>query len=542
MPVKDYDRLFIGGTWVAPEGTGTIEVVSPSTEEVVARVPDATEADVDKAVAAARQAFDRGPWPRMAPAERGEVLAKVADGHHRRDGRHGRDRSRPRWVRRSRGPSSARCWRRRWSSTTTPSWPATFAFDEVRAGVLNPEVLVTKEPVGVVGAIAPWNVPLFIAVGQARPRAGGRLHGGVQAGTRDAARRVPAGRDLRRGRPARGRPLGRPGRPGGRRAPRHPSRRRQDLVHRLVGRGQADRRAVRRAAQALHARAGREVGGDHPRRRRPRRDHGEPAAERHHEQRAGVHRPDPHPRPAEPLRRGGRGPGRAGQGHDGRGPARPGDRGRPARRRPPARPRRGLPAQRPGRGGESRRRRRPAGRLRQGLLRRADGLRRRRQQDEDRPGGDLRAGARRHPLRRRRRRGRHRQRLQLRALRFGVDERQRREVWASPGRCGRARTCSTPACRSTSPPRSAATRSPASAGSSGPRGSSCSWRRSPSPSRPASRRPSSRPAGASRVRRPVNLSVSVVNRPVSGERHTPTVANRRRGCRPGTGRCRSRRR
>ena len=79
MPVKDYDRLFIGGTWVAPEGTGTIDVVSPSTEEVVARVPDATAADVDKAVAAAREAFDRGPWPRMAPAERGAVLAKVAE-------------------------------------------------------------------------------------------------------------------------------------------------------------------------------------------------------------------------------------------------------------------------------------------------------------------------------------------------------------------------------------------------------------------------------------------------------------------------------
>ena len=45
----------------------------------------------------------------------------------------------------------------------------TFAFDEVRAGVLSPEVLVTKEPVGVVGAIAPWNVPLFIASAKLAP-------------------------------------------------------------------------------------------------------------------------------------------------------------------------------------------------------------------------------------------------------------------------------------------------------------------------------------------------------------------------------------
>src|SRR3984885_3384108 len=78
MAIRDYDRLFIGGDWTPPEGTGTIGVVSPSTEEVIARVPDGTEADIDKAVAAARAAFDRGPWPRMTPTERGAILTKVA--------------------------------------------------------------------------------------------------------------------------------------------------------------------------------------------------------------------------------------------------------------------------------------------------------------------------------------------------------------------------------------------------------------------------------------------------------------------------------
>ena len=76
--MRDYDRLFIGGDWVAPEGTDTITVISPSTEEVVARVPDGTEADIDKAVAAARTAFDHGPWPRMTPAERAAILSAVA--------------------------------------------------------------------------------------------------------------------------------------------------------------------------------------------------------------------------------------------------------------------------------------------------------------------------------------------------------------------------------------------------------------------------------------------------------------------------------
>jgi aldehyde dehydrogenase (NAD+) len=54
MAIRDYDRLFIGGDWVASEGTDTISVISPMTEEVVGRVPDGTEADIDKAVAAAR--------------------------------------------------------------------------------------------------------------------------------------------------------------------------------------------------------------------------------------------------------------------------------------------------------------------------------------------------------------------------------------------------------------------------------------------------------------------------------------------------------
>ena len=59
-----HDHLFIGGDRVAPAGTATIDVVSPHTEEIVGRVPDGTPADMDAAVAAARQSFDHGPWPR----------------------------------------------------------------------------------------------------------------------------------------------------------------------------------------------------------------------------------------------------------------------------------------------------------------------------------------------------------------------------------------------------------------------------------------------------------------------------------------------
>jgi aldehyde dehydrogenase (NAD+) len=64
------DRLFIGGAWIEPSSAAKIDVVSPMSEEVVFSVAEAREADMDRAVAAAREAFDAGPWPRMSPAER----------------------------------------------------------------------------------------------------------------------------------------------------------------------------------------------------------------------------------------------------------------------------------------------------------------------------------------------------------------------------------------------------------------------------------------------------------------------------------------
>ena len=61
-----HDKLFIGGEWVASTGRETLEVISPLTEETIAKVPEATTEDIDRAVAAARRAFDDGPWPRHA--------------------------------------------------------------------------------------------------------------------------------------------------------------------------------------------------------------------------------------------------------------------------------------------------------------------------------------------------------------------------------------------------------------------------------------------------------------------------------------------
>ena len=75
----EHGQLFIGGELTDPLGKDVIEVISPHTQEVIGRVPHASRADVDAAVAAARTAFDEGPWPRMSLDERIEVVTRIKD-------------------------------------------------------------------------------------------------------------------------------------------------------------------------------------------------------------------------------------------------------------------------------------------------------------------------------------------------------------------------------------------------------------------------------------------------------------------------------
>ena len=268
MAVRGYEHLFIGGDRVTPAGTGTIEVISPTPRRSSPRSPTPPRPTSNVRLpppAGVRQ----GPWPRMTPVERADILAKVSEAITAEMGEMA-ETSPPRWAPRSRGPVA---------QVPAPSMifnyyvglAGSFAF-ESPAGPHRPQVLVRKEPVGVVAAIVPWNVPLFVA-SEAGPGPGGRLHDGVQAGAGDPARRLPAGRAARRGRPARGR-ASTSSRPAARWAstwsPTPTSTRSPSPAGR---RPAADRRPVRRAAQALQPRARRQVGGHHPRRRRPRRRH-----------------------------------------------------------------------------------------------------------------------------------------------------------------------------------------------------------------------------------------------------------------------------
>ncbi|MFI6906387.1 aldehyde dehydrogenase [Nonomuraea sp. NPDC050394] len=165
--MRQHDTLFIGGEWVAPAGTGVIDVISPHTEEVVGRVPDGTPADMDRAVAAARAAFDHGPWPRMTFAERAAVIGRLADIYAAKQ-----------------GEMAALITEEMGSPITfsnlaqTPQplgmlqfyaeYGQTFAQEEERPGLFGPTT-VRREPVGVVAAIVPWNVPQFVSMTKIAP-------------------------------------------------------------------------------------------------------------------------------------------------------------------------------------------------------------------------------------------------------------------------------------------------------------------------------------------------------------------------------------
>ena len=74
-----YESLYIGGSWVKPKGSEAYTVINPATEEAIGEVPIGTAADADAAIAAAREAFDKGPWPRMDWRERAVILQKFHD-------------------------------------------------------------------------------------------------------------------------------------------------------------------------------------------------------------------------------------------------------------------------------------------------------------------------------------------------------------------------------------------------------------------------------------------------------------------------------
>ena len=155
------DRLFIGNEWVAPATDRTIDVISPITEEVYARTPDGSPADIDRAVAAARDAFDNGPWPNSTPDERADAIAALSQALQKR-GAEIAD-----VVTNENGsPASQSLGMQVFAATMVLDIYADIArsypWSDERVGAMGQKVVVRRAPVGVAAGIIPWNVPLYI--------------------------------------------------------------------------------------------------------------------------------------------------------------------------------------------------------------------------------------------------------------------------------------------------------------------------------------------------------------------------------------------
>jgi aldehyde dehydrogenase (NAD+) len=160
-PVRNADRFFIGGEWVQPSSDSTIDVIDSGTEELFFSVAEAQAADISRAAGAARQAFDTGPWPRLTHAERAEYLRAIGVGLRERAEALGQI-----WPRESgvlfkiaqyAGPGAAATF------DYYAGLADTYPFEEPAQPTAGGQFgLIVREPVGVVGAIVPWNAPLSL--------------------------------------------------------------------------------------------------------------------------------------------------------------------------------------------------------------------------------------------------------------------------------------------------------------------------------------------------------------------------------------------
>lgn len=159
--LKHPDRFFIDGEWVTPATDAQIQVISPSNEENFYRVAEAAPADIDRAVTAARKAFDEGPWPRLSHAERAGYLRRLGQ------------------ELRNRTEELGGLWSGEMGSLYAANtrvipifadifdfhaaMAASFPFMETHHPAQGGAGYLVREPVGVVAAIVPWNGPLMLA-------------------------------------------------------------------------------------------------------------------------------------------------------------------------------------------------------------------------------------------------------------------------------------------------------------------------------------------------------------------------------------------
>jgi geranial dehydrogenase len=167
MLVEDHP-LFIGGTWVPAASSKRFTVINATTEEPIGSVPEAVEADVDRAVAAARQAFDHSGWATSAPAERAARMIRFAEALEKR----------------AADLAASVSAQNGMPITLSEAFEGGFAIgmlryyaglaasievEEKRPSQMGLETLVVRQPIGVCAAIVPWNYPVVLAMTKIAP-------------------------------------------------------------------------------------------------------------------------------------------------------------------------------------------------------------------------------------------------------------------------------------------------------------------------------------------------------------------------------------
>jgi aldehyde dehydrogenase (NAD+) len=166
--LRHRDRFYIDGEWVKPSSDSRIDVIAPATEELFVSVPEAQVADIERAVASARTAFDEGPWPRMSHAERAHFVRAIARALELRVA------------------DIASMWPNEMgiihsmAQATVATVPGvydyyagladTFPWEEQHVPAGGGKIgLLVREPVGVVGIIIPWNGPIVLIAQKLAP-------------------------------------------------------------------------------------------------------------------------------------------------------------------------------------------------------------------------------------------------------------------------------------------------------------------------------------------------------------------------------------
>ncbi|WP_420914738.1 aldehyde dehydrogenase [Mycobacterium paraense] len=158
-----HERLFIGGSWLSPSTADTFEVISPHTEAPIALVAAAGPDDVDAAVTSARRAFDEGPWPRLDPSDRIQAVRRLAKLYAAQ-----RSQMAELITAEIGAPTTfaqrAQVGLPAMMMTAFCDLAETFPWQQTRPGFYGADLDIRREPVGVVAAIVPWNMPQFLIV------------------------------------------------------------------------------------------------------------------------------------------------------------------------------------------------------------------------------------------------------------------------------------------------------------------------------------------------------------------------------------------